>query len=230
MSQILTKKDISSISVLPFQRQANLRSSLVKSMNKYGFLGSILLIRTSLIDGVEKLYIVDGQHRYLAARYLNLDIHADIISSIESKEELVRLIATLNSTGIKWTNLDYINAYAALGSKEYIQLLNTCAKCSKLSVVTTIKIIRDACIKPLNADVKEGELRLSPKLLDSIVELNSLLQKIPKLQIINMIGIYRTILSGKYDRQVFITNFNNNIDSLMPLLPEEKHRIYKSWF
>lgn len=230
MSQVLTKKEIKNISVLPFQRQAILRATLVKSMTKYGFLGSILMLKTSIIDGVERLYIVDGQHRFLAAQYLNLDVKADIIESVTTKDELVKLISTLNSTGVKWTSMDYINAYAALGMKEYIDLINVCKKCTKLTALATIKIIRDACVKPLNANIKTGELLLSKELIDAILELNTLLHHIPKLNVLNMIGIYRTIISGKYDRKTFITNFNKNLDILMPLLPEEKHRIYKSWF
>ena len=132
--KVLTKKEINNIGILPFQRQASVRSSLVNSMKQYGFLGSILMIKTSVINGVEKLYIIDGQHRFLAAQFLGIPITANVIETNKSKEELIYLISTLNSTGIKWKIEDYINAYASLSNENYVKLIQVAKECKKLSM------------------------------------------------------------------------------------------------
>lgn len=111
------------------------------------------MIKSNIITGAEQLYIIDGQHRFLAARLLNLPITANIIEVNTTKEYLVELISTLNSTGKKWTIEDYINAYASLNNKSYVKLINLMAKCKKLSsnsVVNLITTNREKILKIVN--------------------------------------------------------------------------------
>ena len=64
---------------LPFNRDYILRKGLVASMKKRGFIIPILVCYTTAIDGVRQLYILDGQHRALAAQYLDITFYANVL-------------------------------------------------------------------------------------------------------------------------------------------------------
>lgn len=117
------KKGFEKLSIFPFNRDFKVRKELVDSMNKYGFEGAILLIKTDLITGVDELYIADGQNRAVTAAYLDISFYANISNcEFKDKTELVHYIASRNSTQRKWTNADYVHTYTYLGYPEYITL------------------------------------------------------------------------------------------------------------
>lgn len=224
--KVLTPKDIKSISVLPFQRQASLRQSLVNSMKEHGFLGTIIMIRTSLIAGSDKLYIIDGQNRFLAANYLNLPITATILTIDTTKEYLVKLIATLNSTGKQWVTEDYINAYAALGNTSYLGLINLVKECKKLSIGMIARVVTYK--NPGN--LRRGLFVLTDETVKAVKDMNDLLHKIPKQKVSDIEVLFKVVSSKKFDSDVFVSNYTKNIEVLTPLLPLERERIYNSWF
>lgn len=224
--KVLTEKDIKSISVLPFQRQASLRQSLVNSMKDHGFLGTIIMIRTSLIAGTDKLYIIDGQNRFLAARFLNLPITATILEIDTTKEYLVKLIATLNSTGKQWATEDYINAYAALGNSSYVGLINLVKECKKLSIGMIARVV--TCKSTGN--LRKGIFILTDETVNAVKNMNNLLHKIPKQKVSDIEVLFKIVSNKTFDSDIFITNYIKNIDILTPLLPLERERIYNSWF
>lgn len=222
----LTNAEIKQIAVLPFQRQASIRQNLVNSMKEHGFLGTILMIRSSLITGAEQLYIIDGQHRFLAARLLNLPITASIIEVNSTKEYLVNLISTLNSTGKKWIISDYINAYAALNNESFVKLLKLAQECKKIRLNSLINIVTN---KNHHA-VKNGKFILSDELCQKALKLNKLLCKIPKQTEKDLYILFNILSNKKFNEETFIKNYFANITTLTPLLPSEKERIYNSWF
>lgn len=223
--KVLTKKEMNNIGILPFQRQASVRSSLVNSMKQYGFLGSILMIKTSVISGVEKLYIIDGQHRFLAARFLDIPIMANIIETNKSKEELIYLISTLNSTGVRWKIEDYVNAYASLNNDNYVKLLQLSKECKKLSIA---KILW--AWNPDLALVRKGKMIVSKEVLENIKALDDILYKIPKQSYNDLVPLYNIIKEKSFNIEVFKKKYIENISILTALVPTEKEKIYKSWF
>jgi len=222
----LTNTDVKQIAVLPFQRQASVRQTLVNSMKEHGFLGTILMIRSTIITGAEQLYIIDGQHRFLAARLLNLPIAASIIEINTTKEHLVQLISTLNSTGQKWTIGDYINAYASLNNQSYVNLLKLATNCKKLSLASIANIVT----RKNHNIIKNGKFTLTDDINKQIMQLNNLLCKIPKQSIKDMEILFDLVDNKAFNENVFVANYLDNINTLTPLLPSEKERIYNSWF
>lgn len=222
----LTAADIKQIAVLPFQRQASVRQTLVNSMKDHGFLGTILMIKSNIITGAEQLYIIDGQHRFLAARLLNLQIAASIIEINTTKEHLVQLISTLNSTGQKWTIGDYINAYASLNNQSYVNLLKLATNCKKLSLASIANIVT----RKNHNIIKNGKFTLTDDINKQIIQLNSLLCKIPKQSIKDVEILFNLVDNKTFNDDVFVTNYLDNITTLTALLPSEKERIYNSWF
>lgn len=222
----LSEKDCKNLSTLPFQRTPSIRSSLVKSMQQYGFLGSILTIKTSIIDGIEKLYIADGQHRYLAARFLKIAIPADIIHYTGTKEGLVHMISTLNSTGIKWTTLDYIKAFASLGNKSYVTLLQTINLCDKITTNTILKV--SGCYS--TAIIRKGGLVYVEANKDKLIRINDLLKSLPKQTRDDIVALGSIIDLRSFNEKRFKEKYMENQNILRPLLPQERVKIYKQWF
>jgi hypothetical protein len=63
----------------------------------------------------ENYQIIDGQHRYQAAKELKLPIYYMVIDGYGLKE-----VQILNATSKKWNADDYLNGYIDMGLKDYI--------------------------------------------------------------------------------------------------------------
>jgi hypothetical protein len=87
-------------------------SSIKDSMQKFGFIPG----RPVLIDSDG--YIIDGQHRFLAAKELGIDVEYEVLDG----ESFTKMIY-LNSTQSNWTLQDYVNSYASQNIDCYRKLL-----------------------------------------------------------------------------------------------------------
>lgn len=65
----------------------------------------------------EKFEIIDGQHRFKAAKEMQLPINYTVVHGYDLKE-----VQTLNANSKNWNKLDYLNAYCDLGYESYIQM------------------------------------------------------------------------------------------------------------
>jgi hypothetical protein len=65
----------------------------------------------------EKWEIIDGQHRFLAAKELNLPINYIIVEGYGLNE-----VQILNTNSANWKKEDYLKAYCDLGVTPYLQL------------------------------------------------------------------------------------------------------------
>lgn len=222
---LLTKKEKSNIYTLPFQRKAVLRNSLVESMKKWGFLGSIIIIKTNIIDGNEKLYIIDGQHRYLAAEYLKLDINANILTCNNwSIKDLVELVAKLNSTGVSWNNADYIKAYASLGLESYKIANELLVKCNRINISGLLSYVFS------KKSIQNGTLSIDKTFKNKIIGIDSFLKEMPKISAKDIRNLYFVWELANFNTEVFKNKYLANIKELRILTDEQRLKIFKSWF
>jgi hypothetical protein len=118
--------------------------SLKESMTKFGFIpGRPVLITKEWV-------IVDGQHRFLAARDLGIEIEFEILEG----NYLDKMIY-LNSTQSNWTLEDYVNSYASQNIDCYRKLLKFKEKYD-LNLSSAITIFFSASVKSVN--IKKGEI------------------------------------------------------------------------
>ncbi len=94
---------------------------LVESINSFGVLSYPVVVKTDCLDGSERYYIADGQHRFTAMKELGLPIYFTL-HNISSKEQLVRLIAKVNNTSKKWSLSQYLKAWVSLKIDSYLAL------------------------------------------------------------------------------------------------------------
>lgn len=91
---------------------------MVTSIRAMGIIRPIICVKVRFIDGIERLYIVDGQHLFNALCAEGLEVPYIVIET-EDKIDLVNKMAMLNNSSKPWTLLNYVNAF-----KMYIPAYN----------------------------------------------------------------------------------------------------------
>lgn len=105
-------------------------------MAKYGYIQSMPIIVNE--DGE----IIDGQHRYLAAKELNIE--APIV--IEKQTGALDFIPVINSSQLKWTVDNYVDYFANKGYPDFIALRQLCKAKNIKTTVAFAVINNGTCI------------------------------------------------------------------------------------
>ncbi len=151
----ILKVKLDKIKRLSFNRDTNLRqvNAIAKSISDNGILRLPVCVKTRVIDGTEGLYLIDGQH--LTAALVKVDEKAIdcIVVKTNSLERIVEMMAVLNNINLKWTLIDYVNAYMALGKKDYFQLKNHSIK-HNLNITVSGEILKGSSVK--YRDIRKG--------------------------------------------------------------------------
>lgn len=116
-------KDYSMFNLLGFNRKVDSAhvKRLVESMKAHGFKGVVQIIKTKFIDGVERYYIVDGQHRIAAAKQLGLPIRFEL-TELKTRVETADFIAELNTSMKSWGTANFLKVWSDLNIEEYVKL------------------------------------------------------------------------------------------------------------
>jgi hypothetical protein len=88
-------------------------TKLAESIDKMGVIRPIVIASMDFIDGINKKYIIDGQHLFHALIRNNMDIPI-IEIKINSKQDMVEKIALLNASSKSWTMVDYITSWCCI--------------------------------------------------------------------------------------------------------------------
>lgn len=95
-------------------------TKLAKSLEKMLVLRPVVVAELSFISGKSEKYIIDGQHIFNALLRLGWEVPYVTIQ-VDSKQELVEVIALLNASSKTWTMHDYVSAWSSL-KDDYIKL------------------------------------------------------------------------------------------------------------
>jgi len=116
-----------------FNRKVNksIVAEIAEKIKNNGFIGYITLIETIAFGKLE-LRIVDGQHRFEAAKLFNLPFNYEVIRLEEdTKENVDSFISGANSVGSKWSNENHLKTKVDLCIPEY-KLFRKCLDESNL--------------------------------------------------------------------------------------------------
>jgi hypothetical protein len=115
--------DYSQFNFFEFNRpiDKNHVNKLAKSMKKRGFTGALIVIRTATVDGIEKLYILDGQHRFMASKQLGIDFKFEIVD-IKTELDLAHYIADVNNSSKAWGTNQFLDVWSQMKITEYVKL------------------------------------------------------------------------------------------------------------
>ena len=109
--QVQTSNDYPKFKTLIGNRKPNdLHVKRLTSSFKERYLFSPIIVN-------EKMQIIDGQHRFLAAKELNLPINYLVVDGYGLEE-----VQVLNTNTSNWKREDYLKAYCDLGVKPYLQM------------------------------------------------------------------------------------------------------------
>lgn len=101
---------------------------LAASIKRYGMLINPILVN-------ERYEIIDGQHRYLAAKETNAPIYYIIVSGYALEQ-----VHTLNMNQKNWTAKEFLHGYANMGLKDYIILRDFWHKHSWMTLSNAIAL------------------------------------------------------------------------------------------
>jgi hypothetical protein len=84
----------------------------------------------------EKMEIIDGQHRFLALKELNLPINYVVAYGYGVKE-----VSILNAIGMNWTRVDYLDTYVSSGNENYIKFKEFKDRFEKLTFTICVRLL-----------------------------------------------------------------------------------------
>lgn len=131
-------------------------SEIKESMKKFGFMPG----RPVLVN--KEGYIIDGQHRFLAAKEIGIDIEYDVIDG-DSVEKMI----VLNSTQSNWKLEDYVACYASQNIDCYRKLLKFQEKYD-LTLSSAIAVLFGSGVKP--DSIRKGQVIKIRNNADAIIE------------------------------------------------------------
>ncbi len=97
---------------------------LIESISTFGYIGAPIVIN-------EKNEVVDGQARIEACRTLAMPVPYTVVHGVGIEE-----CKALNAYSTSWDQKDYIEMYAELGNRNYINLMNLMKEYKKLGLRT----------------------------------------------------------------------------------------------
>jgi hypothetical protein len=208
VNQVQRTNDYSKFKNLLGNRNVNMLhlQRLINSMKKE-YLFSPILVN-------EKYEIIDGQHRYNAAKTLKLPINFIIIKDYGLKE-----VQTLNTNNKNWNKKDYLEAYCDLGNENYIKMKKfmsmfpdfSLSVCEQLITNLTGGINNSSRDKDINGKeagrkrkFEEGELKID-SLFSGIKRAKEVLKYKPYYDGYNRMVFVKSIISLLKNN-----NFNND--------------------
>lgn len=180
--------------------------SIKESMKKFGFIpGRPVLITKEWI-------IVDGQHRFLAAKDLGIEVEFEMLEG----NYLDKMIQ-LNSTQSNWTLEDYVNSYASQSIDCYRKLLKFQEKYD-LNLSAAITIFFGAGIKSF--DIRKGEnLKIranADQIADFILNCNTVAYNKDNKFVRAIVSVYDKLTKSQLNklksRLIIVPKLSNSLD------------------
>jgi len=110
-------------SILPMNREIDSKhvQKMVTSLNLMGVIRPVIACKTDIIDGIPKMYIIDGQHLATGLASLNMEVPY-ILINIDDEKDLIHKMAYLNNSSKSWVLMNYVNAFKMV-YPDYMKLI-----------------------------------------------------------------------------------------------------------
>jgi hypothetical protein len=146
--------------------------------------------------------IIDGQHRYYAAKKLKLPIYYIMHDTIEESD-----ISRLNSIKKDWKPLDYINFYRAKKKAGFDIVWRYYQANQEYGITNILKLLAPENKKGITSELKDGYVDVSnQKGADAILAILSSFEEYPFYKTNKFVyAIAKCYGTGKYDHEVMMT-------------------------
>jgi hypothetical protein len=184
-------------------------AAIKESMNKFGFIpGRPVLVTKDWL-------IVDGQHRFLAAKDLGIEIEFEVLEG-----DYIDKMILLNSTQSNWTLEDYVNSYASQNIDCYKKLLAFQEK-HDLNLSSAITILFGVGVSP--DSIRKGNIiKLNPnaeKIADFIKDCNVVSYNKDNKFVRAVVSVYNKLskqqLSKLKSRLIIVPKLSNSTDFII---------------
>jgi len=167
---------------------------------------NLLSVNPILVN--KDMFVIDGQHRLSAAKYLNTEIYY-IIASVDRKD-----ISRLNSYQKNWTAMDYINFYTIEKVNQFMQLSHLINKYPDMSISALLTLSNSEGRRDL-PQLKEGYLDvLNINHAIAVCEICTLLNKQFQYTFVwdsrFPLAISKTMNTENYKQEILIEKISGN--------------------
>jgi len=171
--------DYSKFAVLPMNRGIDSKhvQKMIASLRLQGCVRVVQCCRTNIIEGEEKLYIIDGQHLATALEREGQPIPY-IETEVTSEEDLIEKMAYLNNSSKSWDLMNFINAWKMI-RPDYMKLFKW-KNMYDIEITMLAAIgINNAGIRNTTASIKTGNFQITnPKAEEMCKAFNDIFLKI----------------------------------------------------
>lgn len=220
------------LNFLPFNRKYKVRQDLIDSMNKFGFIVPVVCIRTKLINGANSLWVLDGQHRLVTAQFLNIPVEIVIIEpvGVETIEDLVHIVAAMNSKTLPWKLDNYADAFNYLNYPEYrklVKITNSCPYSINTIAALTYGIRRSGhCTNSVKNGTYICNNEENTKLALSYA---AELSKHEPLTSRMLLALAQTMTMKSFSKEVFTKKYIKDAKCIKELKLDDYSDIFLSW-
>lgn len=202
-------------------------TKLSESILKLGVIRPVVIAYISFVDGIEKPYIIDGQHLFNALIRNNMDIPYVVIH-IKDKADLVEKIALLNASSKNWTMLDYVSAWSSL-NQDYVKL-NHYFQVYDIDLSTLATILMSGSVDGSSTvkKIKSGAFKISDEaanvtILDNLTDMLKVIPRMGRNDNRYAIREYTKFLrtTKNYNHKKFLTNLSKKKDEFILATQED---------
>ena len=226
VNQVNQTNDYEMFKTLDGNRTVNkLHVSRLKESFKTAYLLSPILIN-------QQNQIIDGQHRFEAAKALGLPINYIICNDYGLKE-----VQILNTNMKNWKKEDYLHAYCDLNKPEYLQFRNFMRRFNEFGIATCEIMLIDRSngkqgkIEGMRCKIKyfeEGELEIpdyeySCEIAEKIMQIKPYYDGFNRPSFVRaMCGVFKT---ADYNHTIFLQRLNAQPNALQHCATVMQYRL-----
>lgn len=181
-SYVHMSQNYNDFNFLHFNRKVETRHvmEIVESIRRHGVLSFVNVVVTDCIDGVKQMYIVDGQHRFEAFRYLGYPILYTVVEASD-KKEIVRLIADLNKTSRRWSTRNFMTAWSSLKIDDYTEI-DTALTNTKLPITLILEVFSERDRSSATKLFQDGDFEIVNREKNKVIlnDINLLKEHVPR--------------------------------------------------
>lgn len=197
--------------------KSNHVTRMKRSILMMGVMRPVIIARISFIDGILRDYVLDGQHLIMALRALRLPVPY-VYVDVANMSDLIKTVAKLNSTAVRWALKDYVHAWKALKT-EYVDLERYHLLYSMSYQAIGMIALNSDRRRGISDTIKDGSFRITNSnfltlceeafALLAVENLNDLM-RVPDRFVAGLVRYYNDVPT--YSRDHIAENIRNNID------------------
>ncbi len=221
--------DYSKFAVLPMNRGIDSKhvQKMIASLRLQGCVRVVQCCRTNIIEGEEKLYIIDGQHLATALEREGQPIPY-IETEVTSEEDLIEKMAYLNNSSKSWDLMNFINAWKMI-RPDYMKLFKW-KNMYDIEITMLAAIgINNAGIRNTTASIKTGNFQITNSKAEEMCKaFNDIFLKIGMSERSVKFQFLTAFLQayGNYNHEKVITNLEKHLKTVKVMMNGEETATY----